>query len=107
LEVISHWEYLAALKEGTGNLSLAVLIVLGTRWWVPGGVRGASMVVLLIFAFLLWSAQLLLAKRQARFEITVLARAGLLSPEETLAMGQHLGLKREQIPTGFRERRRA
>ncbi len=104
-EGLAHWEYLSALREGTGNLALALLAVVGSCLTVFASMP--ALVTLLFCAWLFWAAQSLFAKRQARFEITLLARAELLSVEETLAMGRSMGLREEQIPVvGVVERRR-
>lgn len=106
-EALAHWEYLSALREGTGNLALALLVVVGSCATASEAVPTGIVVTLLCFAWLLWAAQSLFAKRQARFEITLLARAELLSVEETLAMGRTMGLREEQIPlAALSERRR-
>jgi hypothetical protein len=90
-EALAYWEYLAALREGAGNLALALLVA--AMSFETGSI---GMVALLLF-FLLWSSHKLFAKRQARFEITILARTGLLSREETTRMGRTMGLREDQI----------
>ncbi|MBI3247157.1 MAG: hypothetical protein HYZ50_11700 [Deltaproteobacteria bacterium] len=97
-EAMAHWEYLSALREGTGNLALALLVLVGRCVTAPEAAPAEVVVALLFSAWLLWSTQALFAKRQARFEIALLARAGLLNVEETLAMGRTMGLREDQIP---------
>lgn len=91
--ITEHDDYLSAIKEGTGNLSLALFVVAAVSWWSPPDGQLGVVTALVGIAFLLWSSQLLLAKRQARFEITVLARLGILGAEEASAMGREIGLK--------------
>jgi hypothetical protein len=99
-EALAYWEYLAALREGAGNLSIG-LFVASLLAASESGQFGA---LALLSFFVLLAAHKLFAKRQARFEITILARAGLLSAEETITMGRTMGLREEQIPSvGSRE----
>lgn len=98
----AYWEYLAALREGAGNLSLGLLMAS----LFTASESGQFGVLALLSFFVLLATHKLFAKRQARFEITILARAGLLSPEETRAMGRTMGLREDQIPgTSSLERR--
>lgn len=99
-EAMAYWEYLAALRESAGNLALALLVT------AMSFETGSIGVVALLLFFLLWSSHKLFAKRQARFEITILARAGLLSGEETRRMGRTMGLREDQLPTSESVQRR-
>jgi hypothetical protein len=92
-EALAYWEYLASLREGAGNLALALLVT------AVSFETGAIGVVALLLFFLLWSSHKLFAKRQARFEISLLARAGLLSSEEARKMGRTMGLRDDQLLT--------
>lgn len=94
-EAFAHWEYLAALREGAGNLSLGLL----TAVLLAASENGQFGVLALLGFLVLLAAHKLFAKRQARFEITILARAGLLSVDETRAMGRTMGLREDQIPS--------
>lgn len=99
-EAMASWEYLAALRESAGNLALALLVT------ALSFETGSIGVVALLLFFVLWSAHKLFAKRQARFEITILARAGLLSGEETRKMGRTMGLREDQLPVSESLQRR-
>lgn len=93
-ETLAHWEYLAALREGAGNLSIGLLVAV----LLAASENGQFGVLALLGFFVLLAAHKLFAKRQARFEIIILARAGLLSADETKAMGRTMGLREDQIP---------
>jgi hypothetical protein len=93
-EALAYWEYLAALREGAGNLAIGLLAAV----LLAASENGQFGVLALLGFFVLLAAHKLFAKRQARFEITILARAGLLSAEETRAMGRTMGLREDQIP---------
>jgi hypothetical protein len=92
-EALAHWEYLAALREGAGNLSIGLLAAV----LLTASDDGRFGLLALLGFFVLLAAHKLFAKRQARFEITILARAGLLSADETKAMGRTMGLREDQI----------
>ncbi|MGE0680313.1 MAG: hypothetical protein AB7P69_05320 [Candidatus Binatia bacterium] len=94
-EAFAYWEYLSALREGAGNLAVGLLAAV----LLVASENGQFGVLALLGFFVLLAAHKLLAKRQARFEITILARVGLLSVEETRAMGRTMGLREDQIPS--------
>lgn len=102
-KIVEQSVYLAALKEGAGNLALALFIGLIAIWTSSGKPQLISSVLILLGTFFLWSGQLLFAKRQARFEVAALAHAGILNRGEAEAMGKNVGLRPEQLPAQRKE----
>ena len=102
-KTVEHRNFLSSLKEGSGNLALALFIGLMNLWTSAGEPHLLSSVLLLLGIFFLWSGHLLFAKRQARFEVTALAQACILNKEDAEAMGKTIGLRPEQLPAVVKE----
>jgi len=77
------------LKEGSGNLALA-LLVLFLRYMFSGSAFYPLPMAILLFAIILYWSHLIHATRQAFFEIRTLEQSSLLTSEKAQAMSERI-----------------
>ncbi len=89
--VSAQYERFVALKEGSGNFSLALIAATISLWYFPApGWSEAAVFVLAAMAFALWYVHCVHAVRQATYMIATLQAAGDLDEAEAQLMKSRL-----------------